>query len=439
MEPRTLIVAHENLDFDALASMVAAQKLYPGAVIGLGRRLSASVREFWSLHKERFRAEHLDRLDLGAVERLVVVDVRDAKRLVHVAPVLERVRAGAPIEVVVFDHHPASGDDLVSHVEVVEPVGAATTLLVERIRARGLEIDRVEATLFALGIYMDTGALTFARTTPRDAEAVAWLLDRGASLAMINRYLEVTFSEAQRAVLADVLAHPRVERVGGLSVGLATVHVEARVEGLAELTSEACRLLALDALFLIAAVRAKAKVDVVGRSRSGLVDVGAAMRAVGGGGHAGAGAATVRTGDLEALRATLLASLEAARKERPTVGDVMSSPVRTVRPDLSLRELGERLDAWSHGGVPVVRDGRLVGVVSRRDVERARAGSGVHLPVASHMSAELETTTLETPLEDALAHMVRADVGRLPVLREGKLIGIVSRSDLLRVLYPDSR
>jgi len=437
VEPRTLVVAHENLDFDALASMVAAARLYPGAVIGLGRRLSAPVREFWSLHKDRFPAEHIDHLDLRAVERLVVVDVRDEKRLAHVSPVLDRIRAGAPIEVVVFDHHPASGDDLASDVEHVEPVGAATTLLVERIRSRGLEVDGIEATLFALGIYADTGALTFARTSSRDAAAVAWLLDRGASLVMINRYLEVTFSDAQRAVLAEVLAHPRVERVAGLSVGVAIVRVEARVEGLAELTSEACRLLGLDALFLVCAVRAKAKVDVVGRSRSGLLDVGAALRSIGGGGHPGAGAATVRASDLEALGASLLAALEAARKERPTVGDVMSSPVRTVRPDLSLAELGERLDAWSHGGVPVVRDGRLVGVVSRRDVERARAGSGVHLPVASHMSAELETTTVETPLEDALAQMVQADVGRLPVLREGKLIGIVSRSDLLRVLYPD--
>lgn len=434
-----LIVAHENTDFDAFAAAVAAQRLHPSAVIGLGHRLSAPVRAFWSLHKDRFPAARIDALDLDAVERLVVVDVRDERRLAHVQPVLDRVRAGAPIDVVIFDHHPASSDDLAGRLEIVEPVGAATTLLVERLRARGVAIDPIEATLFALGIYTDTGALTLAGTTSRDARAVAWLLDRGASLAMINRYLEVAFDDAQRALLADVLAHARVERVHGVPVGFATVRVTSRVEGLGDITSEACRLLQHAALFVLCAVGAKAKVDVVGRSRSALIDVGAALRTIGGGGHAGAGSAAPRAHDVDALARGLLDALRAApARERPRVRDVMSSPVRTVAPELSLRELGERLDAWSHGGAPVVREGALLGVASRRDVERAVAAGRADLPVSSHMTAQLETTTPEAPLDDALAQMVRADVGRLPVLRGGHLVGIVSRSDLLRVLYPDT-
>jgi len=432
-----LIVAHENTDLDALASMVAAQKLWPAATIGFGRRLSAPVREFWALHKDRFAAERIDDLDLSNVARLVVVDVRDQKRLAHVQPVLDRRRAGANVELIVVDHHPASGDDLVGDIELVEPVGAATTLLVERIRDSAVAIDPVEATLFALGIYADTGALTLGGTTSRDARAVAWLLDRGASLAMINRYLEVRFADAQRALLADVLAHARVEAIDGLRVGVAIVRTDERVEGLGDITSEACRLLQHDALFVVSGLRGKPNVDVVGRSRSPLVDVGAALRAIGGGGHAGAGSATLRTGDLEALAAELVGALRALpAKERPTVRDVMSSPVRTVPPELPLSELGERLAAWSHGGAPVVREGRLLGIASHRDVERACAAGNAHLPVSSHMAAQLETTTPDTPLDDALAQMVRADVGRLPVLRDGKLVGIVSRSDLLRVLYP---
>lgn len=433
-----LIVAHENTDLDALAACVAAQKLWPEATIGLGRRLSEPVRRFRSLHKDRFPAARLDDLDLTTVTRLIVVDVRDAKRLKHVQPVLDRIRAGDPIEVVVVDHHPASDDDLVGHIELVEPVGAATTLLVERIRERGLVIDPVEATLFALGIYADTGALTLGGTTSRDARAIAWLLDRGASLVMINRYREVSFADAQRALLADVLAHTRVERVGGLAVGVALVRVDSRVEGLGDITHEAARLLQHDALFVLCAVRGKTKVDVVGRSRSPLIDVGAALRTLGGGGHAGAGSATVRASELEPLAEALLEALRAApRKKRLTVGDVMSSPVRTVPPELPLAELGELLTAWSHGGAPVVRDGRLLGVVSMRDVERARAAGNERLPVSSHMGTQPVTTFPETPLEDALAAMVDADVGRLPVLRNDKLVGIVSRSDLLRVLYPD--
>lgn len=433
-----LIVTHENSDFDALAAAVAAQKLYPSAIVGLGHRVSTPVRNFLTLHKDRFPTERVSGLDLERVTRLVVVDVRDATRLAHVADVVERVRAGAPIEVSIFDHHPASRDDLIGDVEVIEPVGAATTLLVERIRDRGIEIDAFEATLFALGIYTDTGALTLGRTTSRDARAVAWLLDQGASLAMVNRYLEVSFDDAQRRLLAEVLAEARVESVGGLSVGIALVEVDARVDGLADITTEACKLLRLSALVTLSRVRGKKKVEVVGRSRSGVIDVGAALRTLGGGGHPGAGSAVVKDGRFEALPEVILQTLRASPKERPVVADVMSSPVYTVAPELPLDALRERLRAWGYNGAPVVRDGALVGVVSKRDVERAASRDNTHLPVSSHMTVQLQTTTPEAPLDDALAQMVREDVGRLPVLRAGKLVGIVSRSDLLRVLYPDA-
>lgn len=431
-----LIVSHENTDFDGLAAAVAARKLYPGAVIGLGHRVSKPIRDFLALHKDRFRTARTDALDLSRVRRLVVVDARGATRLPHVTPVLARRRAGHPVEVHIFDHHPASPDDLIGDVEAIEPVGAATTLLVERLRAERIEVDPIEATLFSLGIYADTAALTLARTTSRDARAVAWLLDRGASLAVVNRYLEVPFTDAQRRVLADVLAGARVEQVGGLAIGVAVVRPESHVEGLAEVTTEACRMLQYAALFTIAPVPGRAKTEVVARGRSPLVDVGAALRAIGGGGHAGAASAVVKTDDAASIARAILDALRAAPPRQRTVADVMSSPVRCVPPELTLDELADRLAAWGHSGVPVVRAGTLLGIVSQRDVERARAAGRGSLPVSSHMSSEVRTTTPDATLEEALAAMVAADVGRLPVLRGGKLAGIVSRSDLLRVLYP---
>ncbi len=431
-----LVVAHENTDFDAFAACVGVTKLHPGAVIGLGRRLSKPVRDFLALHKDRFPAERVDRLDLARVEALTVVDVRDRRRLAHVEPVLARRDAGEAVSVRIYDHHPATHDDVIGDVEVVEPVGAVTTLLVERIRARRVEIDAVEATLFALGIYADTAALTLGNTTSRDARAVAWLLDRGASLAVVNRYLEERFGGAQRGVLSALLASARAEAVDGLTVGVGVVRPDTHVEGLAEVTTEACRLLQYDALFTIAVVPGKHKTEVVARGRSPRVDVGAALRAVGGGGHAGAASAVIRSDDVGAIASAILDAVRCAPREQAVVADVMSSPVRCVPPELTLDELDELLAVYGHSGVPIVREGALLGVVSRRDVERARAAGRSHLPVSSHMSSALECTTPSARVEDALAQMERADVGRLPVLRDGKLVGIVSRSDLLRVLYP---
>lgn len=432
-----LIVSHENADFDAFAASVAASRLYPGALVGLGRGLARPVRQFLSLHKDRFSAARVAHLDLSRVTRLIVVDVRERGRLSHIEPVLARIARGEPVEVHVYDHHPATDDDLEGSVEVVEPVGAVTTLLVERIEARGLTLDAAEATLLALGVYTDTAALTLGSTTPRDARAVAWLLEQGASLAVLNRYLETPFSDAQRELLASLLSKVRVERVGGLSVGFALLSTRAHVEGLAEVTTEACRLLRHDALFTLCAVAGR-KVQVVARSRSRLIDVGAALRAIGGGGHAGAGSASLKHGDADALAEALLQALRAAPPVPRKVRDVMSSPVRTVPPELPLADLERQLRAWGHRGVPVVRDGVLVGVVSRRDAERAAEKGRLHLPVSSHMSHAVETTGADVSLDEALAQMVAADVGRLPVVREETLVGIVSRTDVLRALYRDA-
>jgi tRNA nucleotidyltransferase (CCA-adding enzyme) len=123
---------------------------------------------------------------------------------------------------------------------------------------------------------------------------------------------------------------------------------------------------------------------------------------------------------------------------RPTrVGDLMSSPVRTVAPEMSLRDLRQCLQAWQHSGVPVVRDGTMVGIVSQRDVERAAKDGRLDLPVSSCMRSEVRTATADMPLDEALQAMVRGDFGRLPVVRGDKLVGIVSRTDVMRALYGD--
>ncbi len=115
----------------------------------------------------------------------------------------------------------------------------------------------------------------------------------------------------------------------------------------------------------------------------------------------------------------------------------MSSPVHTVSPELPLTALAEELRAWGFHGAPVVRDGTLLGVISRADVERARAHGREDLPVSSHMHTPVETTSPETPIDATLETLLHANTGRLPVLRGGKLVGIVTRTDLLRALYRD--
>lgn len=432
-----VIVTHDMSDFDAFASCVAAQKLYPGAVVALRRRLSGAVHDFLALHRDRFPTVPEREVDPGGVRLLVVVDVRRRSRLAAYEPILRRVDAGE-VPLHLYDHHAAADDDLHGDLEVVEPVGSATTLLVERLRARGLPVDPIEATLFALGIHNDTGSLTHGGTTARDATAFAWLLDQGARLGAAYRWLRPPLGDGQRDALLRLLGTARVERFGGLPVAFARVHLPAFVDGLADVTSAALDLEGHPVLFATFDADGKAGVQVVARARSPWVDVGRILARLGGGGHRSAAALRTRGLSPEAVEARLRAAIREAPPRPRTVADVMSSPVHVAHPDTPLAVLEATLGRWGHTGAPVLdAGGRLVGVVSRRDVDKARERSLLHAPVSGFMSHDVKTTAPDAALDEAVDAMMRADVGRLPVLRRDRVVGIVTRSDVLAHLYAE--
>src|SRR5690348_10913154 len=100
MRAESVIATHGNTDFDALASMLAARRLYPGAVVCLSGALNRNVREFVRLHADELDAVEATRLELDAIRRLIVVETVEAHRLDQ----LEPVARDPAVEKVVFDH-----------------------------------------------------------------------------------------------------------------------------------------------------------------------------------------------------------------------------------------------------------------------------------------------------------------------------------------------
>lgn len=431
-----VILTHSNADFDAVAAQVAASRLYPRAIRVRGRSVSRDVQRFISLHKDHFELATTAQVDWAAVTRVILVDVRRRSRLGDFKPLVERLGAPGGPEVHVYDHHPPAEDDVAAAVEVVAQVGCTVTLMVERLVERGITVDPSTATLMLLGVYTDTGSLTYPTTTARDARATAWLLEHGASLTMVRRYLKAPLAAGQRDVLNRLMAGVEIVDFGGVSVGLASVPLQAPVNGLSVVVTMACELRGLDAL-IAAFPHGRKRTLVIGRARVDYVDVGEVMLELGGGGHSGAGSAAVKPApDEEALRRRILEVLERDPPRPKRVRDLMSSPVLTVEPERPLNEIEGLLERWGITGLPVVRGDEVLGVISIRDVRQAQASGRGALPVSSCMSHQPATTPPDAPLESALAQMVERDVGRLPVMDEGHLVGIVTRKDLLRVLYP---
>src|SRR5919202_1982765 len=202
MRAETVIATHTNADFDAFASLLAVRGLYEGAVAAVPGSLARNVREFYRLHADELDMCETARLDLDAIERLVVVETVHASRLGE----LEPVALDPKVEKVVFDHH---GDDLPDWVApekaVLSDDAALTTTLVGVLAEREIAVTPLEATVFALGIHEDTGSLTHPTTTKRDAEALAWCLRHGARQELVAEYLHTPLTDAERELLNALL------------------------------------------------------------------------------------------------------------------------------------------------------------------------------------------------------------------------------------------
>ena len=117
-----------------------------------------------------------------------------------------------------------------------------------------------------------------------------------------------------------------------------------------------------------------------------------------------------------------------------TVADAMSSPVVTVEPTTPLSRLVEMMYETKHLGFPVVDRGALVGIVALADIHKITPQDREAMQVRDVMTRNPTTLPPSAPLLDALKIITGKDIGRIPVVSDGTLVGIVTRTDVLRVM-----
>ncbi len=133
------------------------------------------------------------------------------------------------------------------------------------------DITPQEATLYLLGIYEDTGLLTFASTTAEDARMVAALIERGGDTSIINDHVKREFSREQVFVLNELLINLSLIVVNGITVAYSYASINEYVEELAHLTHRIMDMEGLAVLFIM--VRSGPRIVLIGRSKDHGVDV----------------------------------------------------------------------------------------------------------------------------------------------------------------------
>ncbi len=439
-----LILCHLMADFDALGGAVGLSKLHPNAKIVLTAGAHPSVKNFLALHRNEFALIEKRSINPSDIRNLIIVDTQNGDRLDQVSEwlYLETIES-----ITIYDHHPEGNGNIPFTHKFIEPVGAVTTLITEKIQQANISLNSMEATVMALGIYVDTGCLTFEQTTPRDAYAVAFLLSLGANINTIGTYSNPSLSPQLQQLLRQALKDIQQEEVSGNIITSVLLTTKNFVPGLSNLTEKLRDLTEAD-IFLLANFfehnnsknEKKYKLTIIGRSKLNNINLVNIFQNYGGGGHHNAASFTMHYD--QNPKHILNSIINEIKKQIPTpltAKNLMSSPVRTIRPQSSIEEAQKILLRYNHSGLFIVNENdQLIGVISRRDIDLALHHGFKNAPVKGYMTKNLITINLETTLKEIEFLIVKNDIGRLPVLENDQLLGIVTRTDILRQIHQNN-
>jgi tRNA nucleotidyltransferase (CCA-adding enzyme) len=426
-----VITTHTTADFDSLASMLAAKKLYPNALLVFPGSQERSLRDFF-IHSTlyAFEVERIKNINLRDVERLILVDTRQQSRIGKFAEIV-----GPDVDIHIYDHHLPSSEDIHGSVEVISEVGATVTLLVNIIRERGIEITPDEATVMMLGLYEDTGNLSFSSVTEEDFRAAGYLLRKGADLNIISNMITRELTAEQVFLLNDLIQSATRYHIHGIEVVIAQASADHYIGDIAVLAHKLKDMENLDVLFVL--VLMEDRVHLIGRSRIDEVNVAEIAAEFGGGGHPTASSATIRGMTLLVAHDRLVKLLQEMVKPRRTARDLMVYPVKVISTDCPIEEAGEILTRYNLTGLPVVQGEKVVGVISKQIVERAIHHGLKTSPVKEYMSTEFSTVGPETPFSRIQELMIGQNQRLLPVLENDHLVGTLSLGNLMGVLQED--
>lgn len=435
MDAPTVITSHANADFDALASMVAASKIYPNSVLIFPGSQEKNLRNFFIQSTTYlFNFKNFKDINPDTVELLVVCDTRQRTRVPHVHPLLDN----PDLKIHLYDHHPDTDDDLPADKSVVKmDWGSTTTIITHLMREQGVTLTTEEATLLGLGIYEDTGSFGFNTTSPADFEAAGWLKGQGMDIEVITDLLSHELSAEQITNLGELLQNASNYDIHGVDIVITEISTDRFVPDFALLVHKLMDM--EDIKVAIALGRMADRIHVVARSKNPEVNVGTICAAMGGGGHGAAASATVKDKTLAEVRDDLFAMLYAQINPRIVMDGLVSRPPVFIEDDKTMNEMVELMTRYGLTDVPVVVDGTMecVGIMGQVTADKAVAHGLGNMGISEYMSRKFETVTPDADLYEVMEVILGNRQRMLPVVKDGELYGVITRTDLMNMLIEE--
>lgn len=426
-----VITTHLNADFDSMASMIAAKKLYPKAILSFSGSQEKNLRKFFVQSLMIYDFQRIKNIELDKVSKLIVVDTRLASRIGNFAKCLEN----PGIQVHLYDHHPDTPDDMKGDVEVVRPVGSTATVFVEIFKAKNIIIDKDEATLLALAEHEDTGSFTFNTTTSADLQAMAWLLDCGANLNTVAQYITQKLTSHEVSLLNELIKSATTYTIQSIPITVTRISCSEYVDEFSLIVRQYMSMENLNVIFALASMGEK--IYLIARSRIPEVNVGMIAMEFNGGGHASAAAATINDMTLIEAEEKLIRLLHKHVRPESKAWELMSSPIISAGPELSILEANDILIRYGITMLPIMKEGKILGIFSRRDASKAIHHNLGTLPVTEFMTTDFATLPASATLADIQELIIEHRQRFIPIIESDLLVGVITRTDLFNLLIND--
>jgi len=418
---------HTNMDFDCFGSLILIKRLFPGYRLVRSNRIHPAAQVMYDFYENYF--DFLAPKDLSGetIDNVIIVDTCTAGR---VSEYFSHIQNSSPA-IHIFDHHHTEECDISGAQVEGARFGANASLLGKKAMEKGIKLESEEATIVLAAIYADTGRFIYESVTRDDYEVAAWLLDMGASLRLVKSFLETVREDEQIAVLNQL--RPEAQSIQGNVILLSYLELEENVSGLAAVVEKIMDIHNPDAYFAVFFIPRDKTVLLIARSQKKIIDLQALLSVYGGGGHQLAASAKVTGVDGQKFFGEFRQFLNFALEPAVVVNEIMTKNVFTIHETTSLMEASMFLERVDLTACPVVdKEGNVSGFISLRDIMKGRKNGKMQSPIKAFMSKPVISAGSKVTLREIEKIFHKNKIGHIPILEDGKLLGIVTRWDYLQ-------
>jgi tRNA nucleotidyltransferase (CCA-adding enzyme) len=426
---KTIIIGHKNSDLDCFGSMALARYLYPNTVLIRSSLIHPVARNLHHLFSYQLGLVSIDELNPNDIRRIVVVDTRTIGRIDEYFANLEDFGG----ELIVYDHHDSHDKSIPATSYVQRTVGANTTLLALELIRRGIQPGADDATIALTGIYADTGNFTHDTVTEDDFLAAGWLRSCGAAVELVRTFLKPLTDKYQITLFHELLNNLVYLEIRGHSIVFVTINLDRQQGGLNAIVEKIHEVEDPDATFVVFGLKREGAVLIVGRSLRETVPVDAILSAFGGGGHECAASAYIKNANADEIMTALQARLHEDLIPTSLARDILFGQEKFIASGWSLMDASKFLEQINASGSAVVdENGRLVGVLTLRDIQKGRKHNQMHAPVSAYMTRNVISVSRDTGVRKIEGIIKERNIGHLPVVEGGRVVGMITREHVLQ-------